>query len=159
MLHYEDLTAYDAAEDVGAADDDLAGLFYTGGTTGRSKGVMLTHTNLVGERHERGRRHGLRRRHRLSSIPARCSISPTAPRPSASPWSGGRHAFVPRFEPVEVLQTIAREKITHAQFVPTMINMLVNHPRFAEFDISTPAASSSTAPRRCPRACCARRWR
>ena len=44
---------------------------------------------------------------------------------------GGRHAFVPRFEPVEVLQTIASEKITHAQFVPTMINMLVNHPRFA----------------------------
>ena len=40
---------------------------------------------------------------------------------------GGRHAFVPRFEPVEVLQIIAREKITHAQFVPTMINMLVNH--------------------------------
>jgi long-chain acyl-CoA synthetase len=51
--------------------------------------------------------------------------------------SGGRHAFVPRFEPVEVLQTIQTEKVTHAQFVPTMINMLVNHPRFGEFDIST----------------------
>ena len=43
----------------------------------------------------------------------------------------------PRFEPVEVLQTIQTEKVTHAQFVPTMINMLVNHPRFGEFDIST----------------------
>ncbi len=51
--------------------------------------------------------------------------------------SGGRHAFVPRFEPVEVLQTIQFEKVTHAQFVPTMINMLVNHPRFSEFDITT----------------------
>ena len=36
-----------------------------------------------------------------------------------------------------MLQTIASEKVTHAQFVPTMINMLVNHPRFAEFDLST----------------------
>ena len=51
--------------------------------------------------------------------------------------SGGRHAFVPRFEPMEVLLTIQTEKVTHAQFVPTMINMLVNHARFAEFDIGT----------------------
>lgn len=28
-------------------EEDVAGLFYTGGTTGRSKGVMLTHKNLV----------------------------------------------------------------------------------------------------------------
>jgi long-chain acyl-CoA synthetase len=36
-----------------------------------------------------------------------------------------------------VLRTIEAEKVTHAQFVPTMINMLVNHPRFTESDIST----------------------
>ena len=30
-----------------ASNDDVAGIFYTGGTTGRSKGVMLTHRNLV----------------------------------------------------------------------------------------------------------------
>src|SRR3982751_6843066 len=82
------------------------------------------------------------------SIPARCSISPPAPRPSESQCRGagtpsgitvraGRRAFVRPFEPVEVLQTIQTEKVTHAQFVPTMINMMVNHPRFAEFDIHT----------------------
>ena len=47
MLRYEDLANYEAVDDAGADDDDLAGLFYTGGTTGRAKGVMLTHSNLV----------------------------------------------------------------------------------------------------------------
>ncbi|MFZ5781537.1 MAG: acyl-CoA synthetase [Pseudomonadota bacterium] len=136
VLHYEDLTSYEAAPDAGAANDDLAGLFYTGGTTGRSKGVMLTHTNLV-----------------VNALNAVAGIgfdSDTAYIHSGPMFhladgastfgvtlAGGRHAFVPRFEPVEVLQTIQAHQVTHAQFVPTMINMLVNHPRFAEFDIST----------------------
>jgi long-chain acyl-CoA synthetase len=136
MLRYEDLANYEAVDDAGADDDDLAGLFYTGGTTGRAKGVMLTHSNLV-----------------VNALNGVAGIGFTAETTyihsgpmfhladGASTFgvtmSGGRHAFVPRFEPVEVLQTIQTEKVTHAQFVPTMINMLVNHPRFGEFDIST----------------------
>ncbi|HCB34744.1 MAG TPA: AMP-dependent synthetase, partial [Acidimicrobiaceae bacterium] len=47
-LGYHDLlAAAPAAEFHAAHEDDLAGLFYTGGTTGRSKGVMLTHRNLL----------------------------------------------------------------------------------------------------------------
>jgi len=136
MLHYEDLTAYDMADDLGAANDETAGLFYTGGTTGRSKGVMLSHANLVVNA--------------MNAVAGMGFDSDTAYIHSGAMFHladgastfgvtlvGGRHAFVPRFEPVEVLQTIAGEKVTHAQFVPTMINMLVNHPRFGEFDIST----------------------
>jgi long-chain acyl-CoA synthetase len=136
MLHYEDLTAYEAAEDVGAADEDLAGLFYTGGTTGRSKGVMLTHTNLV-----------MNAMNAVAGIGFNTATAYIHSGPmfhladGASTFgvtlAGGRHAFVHRFDPIDVLQTIQSEKITHAQFVPTMINMLVNHPRFGEFDLST----------------------
>ena len=136
VLHYEDLAAYEPADDAGAADDHLAGLFYTGGTTGRSKGVMLSHTNLV-----------MNAMNGVAGIGFNADTTYIHSGPmfhladGASTFgvtlSGGRHAFVPRFEPVEVLQTIQTEKVTHAQFVPTMINMIVNHPRFAEFDIKT----------------------
>ena len=40
---------------------------------------------------------------------------------------GGRHVFVPRFDAADCLQTMEQEKVTHAAFVPTMINMLVNN--------------------------------
>src|SRR5215470_3906951 len=136
MLHYEDLTAYETTDDVGAADDDLAGLFYTGGTTGRSKGVMLSHTNLVVNAMNAVAGMGFTADTAYIHSGAMFHLADGASSFGVT-MAGGRHAFVPRFEPVEVLQTIASEKVTHAQFVPTMINMLVNHPRFGEFDIST----------------------
>ncbi len=51
--------------------------------------------------------------------------------------AGGTHVLQPKFDPVPVMQAIAQHKVSNAVLVPTMINMLVNHPDFDKYDLSS----------------------
>jgi long-chain acyl-CoA synthetase len=50
---------------------------------------------------------------------------------------GVRNVFLPAFNPVQVLETIQRERITQALLVPTMVNMVVHHPDIGRYDLSS----------------------
>lgn len=98
----------------------LAHLCYTGGTTGRPKGVMLSHGNvaasatgkivLAGFRRDDVWLHAAPMFHQADSWAV---FSFTA--------LGAKHVFLPRFAPDPALDLIVREGVTATQIVPTMI--------------------------------------
>ena len=49
-------------------------------------------------------------------------------------WVGGRHVMVGQFEPETVMATIEQQRITLSNLIPTMLNLMIKHPRVAEFD-------------------------
>jgi acyl-CoA synthetase (AMP-forming)/AMP-acid ligase II len=66
---------------------------------------------------------------------------------------GGTHVMVPKFDPVEVMTAIQRHRVTNTVLVPTMIQLLVDHPDL-EPTTSPACGRSSTAARRRVRRCC-----
>jgi long-chain acyl-CoA synthetase len=118
------------------AGDDMAGLFYTGGTTGKSKGVMLSHRNLT---------YNVLQARPFIEVGAGDRFLHAAPMFHLADGffmllgttMGCTNVIVPGFEPNLVLQTLQDEKITTALLVPTMINMVVNHPEISRYDLGS----------------------
>lgn len=118
-----------------AGAGDVAWLLFTSGTTGRAKGAMLTHTGIVA-----------------------AALNTTMARPVAedevylfpfplfhvAAYNVVHHhlrrrtvVLLPRFDALEVMASIERERITSVSLAPTMLAMLLDHPERRRFDLSS----------------------
>jgi fatty-acyl-CoA synthase len=117
-------------------EEDTAEIFYTSGTTGKPKGVMLSHRNLY-----------LHALCAMSVMPVRDTDVQLhlIPLFHVNGWGtphyllakGGKHVMVKKFDPVKTLEIMEKEKVSRAFVIPTMVNALLAVPHFKSFDLSS----------------------
>ncbi|MEM9608394.1 MAG: AMP-binding protein [Actinomycetota bacterium] len=116
--------------------EDLAGLFYTGGTTGRSKGVMLTHGNLIANAFHTQVMSPLGPDDRyLLSAPMFHAAGAVAVIQGV--WQGALQVVQPAFNPTEALDLIESHGVTATLLVPTMIAAMTEEQLTTPRDVST----------------------
>lgn len=121
------------------ADEDVALLQYTGGTTGVSKGVMLTHTNLIANTYQASNwcyRSRIGEERFLGAIPCFHVFGLTVLL-NQSMLLAGMLILIPKFDIDMILDTISKLKPTIFPGAPTMYIALNNHKRVKEVDISS----------------------
>jgi long-chain acyl-CoA synthetase len=130
--------------------NDIAILQYTGGTTGLSKGAMLTHQNILAnvlqsyEFFKNDLTYGDERC--LTVIPL-FHVFGMSSCMNLSIYIGATSIMLPRFHLDEVLNTIKSEKPTFFPGVPTMYIAITNHPQAVEYGIdSIRTCNSGSAP-------------
>lgn len=117
-------------------DEDPAMILFTGGSTGLPKGALIPYRQLFWNAVNTCFSWGL--------TESDCAIQATPAFHAAfnvftTPLLhvGGRVVMAENFEPGEFLATIAREKVTLLFLVPTMFQMLADHPAFESADLSS----------------------
>lgn len=134
FLPFDDLIMRGVPREPGVpvSHEDLIGIMYTGGTTGRSKGVMHTHKSTLAI---------------AFSELVEWDIGPgevllqVAPLPHATQFMllpgflrGGTHVLMKKYDPEEVLRTVHEERVSWTFLVPTMIYVLLECPALGKYD-------------------------
>ena len=136
MLAYEDLAATPPGPPLEIDEDELAAIFYTGGTSGLPKGAQLTHANLMANALQMcAAVHFTEDDVWLHAAP-QFHLADGAGTYGIT-WQGGTHVFIPAFDPAATARAIQDERVTTTVLVPTMLTMMLATPGIEALDLSS----------------------
>ena len=144
--NYEDVlsTGHPIRPEVLLQDDDDAFIIYTAGTTGKPKGAVLTHKNLIINDMTTCQEtsFSLPRRPELPFIAQKVmSITPFFHIAGILSVVKNMVALTPMviedFDPVQLLKAIEAERVTYLFLVPAMWLLVLNHPDFKKYNVSS----------------------
>lgn len=134
QVHGRDLAAAEARVET----QDPAAIVYTSGSTGRPKGALLPHRGLCFCSHLQARAWGARKGPTrianyfpVNHLASLCDIS------CFCLVAGGTLVWIEDFDPGTVLETVERDRLTVLGGVPTMLQMMLEHPDYDRRDLSS----------------------
>jgi len=117
-----------------SVEDEDAILLYTGGTTGRSKGVRLTHKNVFSNGQQ------CTAPMKINAADVYLHVAPMFHSAdllgTGYTLAGAAHAYLPFFSPENLLTAFQDYGVTSAMMAPTMIILTLQAPNFAKYDLS-----------------------
>jgi fatty-acyl-CoA synthase len=135
-LELEELAA-DGNPSEAVLDDDGLLLVYTGGTTGRSKGAVLTHANCFWTNLSLDGHVGLGSDDVVLQTLPQFHVGGWNVLPLLAIWKGARLVIQPTFDAAEALAVIEREQVTATMGVPANYQFMADAPGFEAADVST----------------------
>lgn len=122
---------------VAIAEDDVAALLYTSGTTGRPKGAMQTHRNLVNNAMTATRLFQFVPDDRTLIVAPFYHATGVNSQLTAMLYAGGTSIVRPAFKGDDFMEWIERERVTIGIGVATMFWLMLHSPNFDRYDLSS----------------------
>jgi fatty-acyl-CoA synthase len=120
------------------AFDDAINIQYTSGTTGFPKGATLSHHNILNNGFFVGELCGYTEEDRVCiPVPFYHCFGMVMGNLGCTSHGACMVVPAPSFEPEATLRAVAEERCTSLYGVPTMFIAALEHPRFAEFDLTS----------------------
>lgn len=119
----------------GQGDDTLV-IFYSGGTTGQPKGIMLSHWNMYANSAGHSAAYDVRADESHLVVGPMFHLAAGA-RVFCAVYVGQTIVILPKFTPRGFLESVEKHRINATSFVPTMLKMVLDEPDFDSFDLSS----------------------